>query len=80
MIMEYTALAQSCQVGDGVFWFQGNYTGSLINFSGVRDLLLENVVILNGHGFPITNNYCHNITYRNVSIKPERRQDCHCMP
>jgi hypothetical protein len=72
MIIEYAALAQSCQVGDGVFWFQGNYTGSLINFSGVRDLLLENVHVLNGHGFPITNNYCHNITYRNVSIKPEQ--------
>jgi hypothetical protein len=71
MTIHYNALAQSCRVGDGVFWFQGNYTGSLLNFRGIKGLLLENVHILNGHGFPITNNYCHDITYRNVSIKPE---------
>lgn len=71
MKLEYKSLAQSCKVGDGVFWFQGNYTGSLLDFSGIKDLLLENVHVLNGHGFPITNSYCHNLTYRNVSIKPQ---------
>jgi hypothetical protein len=71
MTIQYNVLAKSCQVGDGVFWFQGNYTGSLLNFRSVNGLLLENVHILNGHGFPITNNYCHDITYRNVRIKPE---------
>jgi len=71
MSIHYGTLAQSCRVGDGVFWFQGNYAGSMLNFSGVKGLLLENVQILNGHGFPITNNYCHDITYRNVSIRPE---------
>ncbi|BBE16157.1 hypothetical protein AQPE_0294 [Aquipluma nitroreducens] len=71
MTMNFKALAQSCQVGDGVFWFQGNYTGSILSFRGINGLLLENVHVLNGHGFPITNNFCHNITYRKVSIKPE---------
>jgi len=64
-------LAKSCQVGDGVYWFQGNYTGALIGLSGIDGLLLENVKIMNGHGFPITNSRCRDITYRNVSIKPE---------
>lgn len=71
MTMHFAALAQSCRVGDGVFWFQGNHYGAMINFSGIDGLLLENVHILNGHGFPITNNFCHDITYRNVTIKPE---------
>ncbi|MBE0654183.1 MAG: right-handed parallel beta-helix repeat-containing protein [Bacteroidales bacterium] len=71
MVINHEPLAQSCQVGDGVFWFQGNYTGALIALSGIDGLLLENVRILNGHGFPITNNRCRDITYRNVSIKPE---------
>lgn len=71
MTTHYNVLAKSCQVGDGVFWFQGNFGGSLLNFISLNGLLLENVNILNGHGFPITNNYCHDITYRNVSIKPE---------
>ena len=71
MVINHEPLAQSCQVGDGVFWFQGNYTGALIALSGIDGLLLENVNILNGHGFPITNNRCRDITYRNVSIKPE---------
>ena len=71
MTMHFEPLAQSCRVGDGVFWFQGNHYGSMINFSGIDGLLLENVHILNGHGFPVTNSFCHNITYRNVTIKPE---------
>ena len=71
MTMHFDPLAQLCRVGDGVFWFQGNHAGSMIGFSGINGLLLENVHILNGHGFPITNNSCHDITYRNVTIKPE---------
>lgn len=71
MTMNFRPLAQSCLVGDGVFWFQGNHYGALLNFGGIDGLLLENVHILNGHGFPITNHFCHDITYRNVSIKPE---------
>ena len=71
MAISHEPLAQSCQVGDGVFWFQGNYTGALIGLSGIDGLLLENVKIMNGHGFPITNSRCRDITYRNVSIKPE---------
>jgi hypothetical protein len=71
MAISHEPLAQSCQPGDGVFWFQGNYTGALIGLSGIDGLLLENVKIMNGHGFPITNNRCRDITYRKVSIRPE---------
>lgn len=71
MTTTFPALAQSCRIGDGVFWFQGNYTGSMLNFRNIKGLLLENVHILNGHGFPITCNFCRDITYRNVSIRPE---------
>lgn len=71
MTMDFEPLAQSCRVGNGVFWFQGNHYGSMIHFGSIKGLLLENVHILNGHGFPITNNFCRDITYRNVSIKPE---------
>jgi hypothetical protein len=71
MTTHFLSLAQSCKIGDGVFWFQGNYTGSMLNFRNIKGLLLENVHILNGHGFPITCNFCHDITYRNVSVKPE---------
>jgi len=70
MSINHTALARSARVGDGVFWFQGNYTGSLINFRQVKGLLLENIHLLNGHGFPITCNFCQDITYRNVIMKP----------
>ena len=70
MKISHKALAQSSHVGDGVFWFQGNYTGSLLNFAHINNLLLENVLILNGHGFPVTCNFCRDITYHNVSIKP----------
>jgi hypothetical protein len=70
MTLSHEPLAGSCREGDGVFWFQGNYTGPLIGLSGIHGLLLENVSILNGHGFPITNRRCRDITYRRVSIKP----------
>ena len=68
MTTRHTALAQSSKVGDGVFWFQGNYTGSLLNFGHIDGLLLENISILNGHGFPVTCNFCRDITYRNVIV------------
>ena len=71
MTIQYPALAQSGKLGDGVFWFQGNYTGSMLNFRNIKGLLLENIRILNGHGFPITCNFCQDITYRNVNIRPE---------
>ena len=71
MTIQFPALAQSGKTGDGVFWFQGNYTGSMLNFRNIKGLLLENIRILNGHGFPITCNFCQDITYRNVSIRPE---------
>jgi hypothetical protein len=71
MTIQFPALAQSGKTGDGVFWFQGNFTGSLLNFRSIKGLLLENIHILNGHGFPITCNFCQDITYRNVNIRPE---------
>jgi len=71
LVTHYSALAKSCMVGDGVFWFQGNYSGSLLSFGHVNNLLLENVQILNGHGFPVTCSFCHDVTYRNVKIIPE---------
>jgi hypothetical protein len=74
MKIQFPALAQSCRMGDGVFWFQGNFTGSMLNFRDVKGLLLDNIRILNGHGFPITCNFCRDITYRNVSIKPEENR------
>jgi hypothetical protein len=70
MTLNFAALAQSGKMGDGVFWFQGNYTGSLLNFAHINGLLLDNVNILNGHGFPITCNFCRDVTYHNVSLKP----------
>ncbi|MEP6596679.1 MAG: right-handed parallel beta-helix repeat-containing protein [Ginsengibacter sp.] len=71
MTMHYTPLAQSCKAGDGVFWFQGNYDGALLHFGNINTLLLKNVTILNGHGFPVTCEFCHDVVYTNVSIKPE---------
>jgi hypothetical protein len=70
MTINHPSLAQAAKTGEGVFWFQGNYTGSLLNFAHINGLLLENVSVLNGHGFPITCNFCRDITYRNVNIKP----------
>jgi hypothetical protein len=70
MTINQAALAQSGKVGDAVFWFQGNFTGSLLNFTHINGLLLDNVNVLNGHGFPITCNFCRDITYHNVSLKP----------
>lgn len=71
MTIKHSGLAQASKEGDGVFWFQGNYTGSLLNFAHINNLLLENVKILNGHGFPVTCNFCRDITYKNVSLQPE---------
>jgi len=70
MSINHSGLAKSGTVGDGVFWFQGNHTGSLLNFAHVNGLLLENISVLNGHGFPITCNFCRDITYHNVNLKP----------
>jgi len=70
MTIKHSGLAQSGKAGDGVFWFQGNYTGSLLNFAHINGLLLENISVLNGHGFPITCNFCCDITYHNVNLKP----------
>jgi len=70
MNIKHTGLAQAAKEGDGVFWFQGNHTGSLLNFAHINGLLLENVSVLNGHGFPITCNFCRDITYHNVNLKP----------
>ena len=70
MTINHSGLAKTAKEGDGIFWFQGNYTGSLLNFAHINGLLLENVIVLNGHGFPITCNFCRDITYHNVSLKP----------
>ena len=70
MKINHSGLAQSAMVGDGVFWFQGNHTGSLLNFGHINGLLLENISVFNGHGFPITCNFCRDITYHNVNLKP----------
>jgi hypothetical protein len=70
MTIHYQSLAKTGKTGDGVFWFQGNYTGSLLNFAHINGLLIENINILNGHGFPLTCNFCRDITYKNVSLKP----------
>jgi hypothetical protein len=68
MTIRHAPLAQSCAIGDGVFWFQGNYSGSILNFGHIDGLVVENVHILSGHGFSITCNFCHDVTYRNVKI------------
>lgn len=70
MAIHHAPLAQACAVGDGVFWFQGNFCGPLINFGHINNLLVENVHILGGHGFTLTCNFCRDVTYRNVKIAP----------
>lgn len=70
MKISYQPLAQSGKIGEVVFWFQGNYTGSLLNFTHINGLLLDNVSVLDGHGFPITCSFCRDITYHKVSLKP----------
>ena len=70
MTTRHIPLAQACAVGDGVFWFQGNFCGSLINFGHINNLLVENVHIYGGHGFTLTCNFCRDVTYRKVKIAP----------
>jgi polygalacturonase len=71
MTTQYAPLAKACVVNDGVFWFQGNYSGSLLDFGHINGLLVENIRILSGHGFSLTCNYCHDIAYRKVMLMPE---------
>ena len=61
----HALLSENCEEGDGVYWFQGNSGFPQLTFSMIKDLLLENVHIYGGHGFPLRNEFCHNITYRN---------------
>ncbi len=70
MIISHKALAQSAKLGDAVFWFQGNYTGSLLNFAHINGLQLDNINVFDGHGFPITCNFCQDITYHKVNLIP----------
>ena len=55
------------------FFFQGHYTESakMIYFRGCENLLVENVKIHNGTGFPMTCDFCRNVTYRNVQAAPK---------
>jgi len=64
------ALTEYCNTGDGVFWFQSNYTAGLLLFSGIKDLWLENIHIWNGHGFPLKSNFNYNVTYKKVMLYP----------
>lgn len=70
MAMSYAALAQACAVGDGVFWFQGNFCGPLLHFGYITGLMVDNVQIYTGHGFTLTCNFCRDVTYRKVKIAP----------
>ncbi|MHB9031877.1 MAG: right-handed parallel beta-helix repeat-containing protein [Anaerolineae bacterium] len=70
MRTSYANLAQNVQAGQAVFWFQGNYCGPLLHFGHIHNLLVENVRILGGHGFTMTCNYCHDVTYRQVRLEP----------
>jgi hypothetical protein len=64
------ALTEYCKTGDGVFWFQSNYTAGLLLFSGIQNLWLENIHIWNGHGFPLKSNFNYNVTYKKVMLYP----------
>ena len=70
MTTTHKKLSEYAGLGDGVFWFQGNYTGGLIGLSMIENLLLENVFIWNGHGFPLQCRFNENVTYRKVKLYP----------
>jgi hypothetical protein len=70
MRTSHKRLSEYTELGDGVFWFQGNYTAALIRFSMIENLLVENVHIWNGHGFPLQCRFNTNVTYRKVKLYP----------
>ena len=70
MRTSHKRLSEHAELGDGVFWFQGNYPGALILFSTIENLLVENIHIWNGHGFPLRCNFNTNVTYRKVKLYP----------
>lgn len=73
MYTDHALLAQNINVGDGVFWFQGNWTDScqmIMNYK-VSGLNYENVKILNATGFALTADFCSNIMYSKVALGPD---------
>jgi hypothetical protein len=63
-------LSEYAEPGEAVFWFQGNYTGALILFSMIENLLVDNVHFWNGHGFPLQCHFNTNVTYHRVKLYP----------
>jgi hypothetical protein len=70
MTMNYPRLASNAMVGQAVFWFQGNFYGQILSLTGNDGLLVENVRIFGGHGFPLHSTGSKDVTYRDVQLAP----------
>ena len=70
MQTSHKRLTEYAHPGEAVFWFQGNFTGALIIFGDIKNLLVDNVHFWNGHGFPMQCVFNTNVTYRRVKLYP----------
>ena len=70
MQTNHQRLSEYASPGEAVFWFQGNFTGALIMFGDIENLLVDNVHFWNGHGFPMQCIFNTNVTYRRVKLYP----------
>lgn len=70
MEIRLAPLATTAKRGQAVFWFQGNFEGNVIALPSIDGLLVENVHLRGGHGFPLVCNYSKDVTYRDVRLEP----------
>lgn len=70
MRLDYEDLADAVNVGDGVFWFQGNHGGLQIVTGKSEDITFKNLITNNSTGFVHHFVDNKNITLEKVKIQP----------
>lgn len=70
MRLNFTDLANAVNVGDGVFWFQGNHGGTQLVTGKSEDITFKNLITNNSTGFVHHFVDNKNITLEKVKIQP----------
>ncbi|MFY7899961.1 MAG: hypothetical protein ACOVNY_07235, partial [Chitinophagaceae bacterium] len=70
LTINYQALASEVNIGDGVFWFQGNHGGTQCVTSKSSNINFNNVITHNATGFVYHFVDNENITLKNVKLEP----------
>lgn len=70
MRLDYEDLADAVNIGDGVFWFQGNHGGLQIVTGKSEDITFKNLITNNSTGFVHHFVDNKNITLEKVKIQP----------